>query len=665
MIKYDSKTTTSKNFFDYYRNFENYLTKIKVFQSKIDKEIIEQANLFSKHLNVRNSECLADFKTMVNITYEGKKNLEKSKHKYFDSCKLSAEQEKLVIKTMDNREKNLATDEEIEHSHNILLKLRTQAENNCQIYKSDLAKTNKLFEDMEKKYYFPIIEKVKLHEESRMNFLKFQFEKFSQILEEFTVATYDFLNRLNNSVSMVKVEEDIKLFDEKFNFLYKNNERIPREEFLNYDIYRRNLEKMLSNNDIGGVPTNMNLIQHIEDYSTTLTEKDMSVSQNLSEEKEKNMIHNYFRELQENENEMNLEEYTIIHKKIDNNIPFSKVFIDILLVYYKQNIFIEVKNYENLHHFANIFHLIINNTEIKKELFQMNFAVIYVAEKTFYRNPENNSEKIYLCKLLSKNKIYQDKSFWVELIGIKISTLIEQKIAIEIQKREKELNNSSVIVSQNNSMESSASSGKNKNLMSSIGSKVKNLFGSSIMKENKVIESSMIQTTIYEQIKSNEASLVVKEYITHFANYSYDVSDAIDIIVELSQKYNYDKEKVSYFISILNSNMFTVKNKSLNASTLYGDNSKIMRVTKKNKNSLATAKEFSKHLKLNDKCMSVLAYSLKYLNIKEFPILIQLNKTSQKKLSRIIYKNVLINYNNLNNKMRLEIWKNLLNIVKL
>ena len=654
MIKYDSKTTMSKHFFDFYRNFENYLGKIKSFQIKIDKDINEPSNLFMKHLNGRYTECMGEFKSMVATTYEGKKIVEKAKHRYFDACKLSAEQEKLVIKTMDNREKNLSSDDEVEHAHNILIKLRTQAENNCQNYKFELTKTNKLYEEIEKKYYFPILDKLKLHEESRINFVKFHFEKFGQILEEFTVATYDFLNRMNTSIQMVKVDEDLKIFDEKFNFLYKINERIPREEFLNYDIYRRNLEKMMSNNQVGSSVSNLNLINNMEEFTTEVSETEFNLSQNSNEDKDKNLVNNFFRNIKDHDKEINLEEYALLHKKFDNNIPFSKFFIDRLLVNYKQNLFIEIKNYENLHLLANLFNIIINNIEVKKEMFEMNFAIIYIAEKTFFRDQNNPAEKIYLCKLLSRNKIYNEKKFWMELIKIKINSLIELKIGAEIQKREKEQNHNS---SNNQADSHSPVNTKNKNLISSIGSRVKNLFGSSVIKENKIIESSMIQANLYDQIKNNEASLVVKEYITHFSNFSYDVSEAIDIIVELSQKYSYEKEKVSYFISFLNSNLFTIKNKT---SKRYHYSSPVSIKTYSSSN-----KEFSKHLKLNDNCMSIIAYSLKFLKIKEYPVLISLNKTSQKKLSKTIYKNVLLRCGDVNNKTRLEIWKNLLKIVNL
>jgi len=125
--------------------------------------------------------------------------------------------------------------------------MRNIAENNCQNYKYELSKTNKIFEDNEKKY-FPIIEKMKLNEENRISFVKFHFEKFGKIMEEFNLSSFELSNRLNNSFVEINSDEDLRDFDEKFNFKYKNNERIPKEEFLNYDIYRKNLEKILGVN---------------------------------------------------------------------------------------------------------------------------------------------------------------------------------------------------------------------------------------------------------------------------------------------------------------------------------------------------------------------------------------------------------------------------------
>jgi len=57
---------------------------------------------------------------IVNTTYDAKKTLEKTKHKYFESYKHVIEQEKTVIKILNDREKNYSTDEEVTQAHGIL-----------------------------------------------------------------------------------------------------------------------------------------------------------------------------------------------------------------------------------------------------------------------------------------------------------------------------------------------------------------------------------------------------------------------------------------------------------------------------------------------------------------------------------------------------------------
>ena len=50
---------------------------------------------------------------------DGKKNLDKTKNKYFDSYKLIIEQEKAVIKLFKDKEKNLITEDQISQAHGI------------------------------------------------------------------------------------------------------------------------------------------------------------------------------------------------------------------------------------------------------------------------------------------------------------------------------------------------------------------------------------------------------------------------------------------------------------------------------------------------------------------------------------------------------------------
>ncbi len=268
-----------------------------------------------------------------------------------------------------------------------------------------------MFEENEKKY-FPLIEKLKLTEENRISFVKFHFERFAKCLEEYNNAQVELVSRMNNALVEIKEDEDMKLFDEKFNFLYKNNERIPREEFLNYDIYRRNLEKLMA--------ANIHLSEsHHEETNEVSNEK-------LSD-KEK-LVDIVFNEIRIKDDEIAIEDLGVIMNNLNNNLSFSKLLIDRLLVVYKKKLSINIPNYQNFHHLSNILLSVINNIDMNNEFFELNFAIIYISEKTYYLNPNNKTNRIYLCNYISKNKLISNRSFWVELIEIKICSMVEQRI---------------------------------------------------------------------------------------------------------------------------------------------------------------------------------------------------------------------------------------------
>ncbi len=60
------------------------------------------------------------FIQIITSTHESKNKLEKAKHKYFDFCKLAVEQEKLVLKLYQDKEKNQATEDEIKIAHGMI-----------------------------------------------------------------------------------------------------------------------------------------------------------------------------------------------------------------------------------------------------------------------------------------------------------------------------------------------------------------------------------------------------------------------------------------------------------------------------------------------------------------------------------------------------------------
>ncbi len=445
-----------------------------------------------------------------------------------------------------------------------------------------------------------------MNEENRISFIKFHFEKFSQVLSEQAQSGLELVERMNHSIEKINAEDDINSFNVRFNYTYVNHTRIPKEEFINYDIYRRNLEKVMAANSLA-----------LENSSDASTEQG---SVNQPEDREK-LIDNFFKEIRTREDEISIEDLGMLMENLYNNMPFCKLLIDRFLIVYKSCLSVNIPNYQNFHHLGNILLTMINSLDVKSEYFEMNFAIIYISEKTHYINPDNNINKIYLCSVISKNKFLADKVYWINLIEIKINSMTENRLNKEYNKDKNKIEN---------------------NIFSM--TKMKNM-----LTGKKQDLREIVPPHIYEFVKTSEATSVLREYIPHFANFNIDVSMAIDIIVDLSVKYSFHKDKVSYFISILNSNLFTIKNKSLSEKI---DIEKIF-----------FNKEYKKYQKLIDPIITTFAFSMKYLPTQDCLNTLLLNKTYNRKLVKILYKNLLFKYNSMDMMTRLLFWKNILRIV--
>ena len=84
---------------------------------------------------------------------------------------------------------------------------------------------------------------------------------------------------------------------------------------------------------------------------------------------------------------------------------------------------------------------VLLNKEIQRNLFEINFAVIYIAEKTFYQKEENPFYKRYLCKLISESNEYiKSKEFWFKLLQIRIEITIDDEANIKTKTILKEEN---------------------------------------------------------------------------------------------------------------------------------------------------------------------------------------------------------------------------------
>ncbi len=330
-------------------------------------------------------------------------------------------------------------------------------------------------------------------------------------------------------------------------------------------------------------------------------------------------------------NEIEAELMSKIMDNLYDNSNFAKNLIDCVLKENRKLPFIQFYNLLNLQHFANIFNTISLHLDDKEnENFELNFAIIYIAERTFYS--KLCGDKIYLCSLLSKNKLYSTRGYWIDLMEMKLFRRVEELMT----RMESKINENS------------------ENLLNSIGLKLKGIFG----KEEEIVKENVISLlfkkenkikTIYERFPVNKKPLcdkiviselysIMKEFIPHFANFSYDISEAIDLIVEMSTKYKLRKEKISYFVTYLNSSYFTIKNTN-------------------NKK-----KQKKKQKKSSEILLDYVFQATTYLEDIDLLNILKVSKTIKSKLSKKIYR-MLLQKDNITLQRRVEIWKSILDIV--
>jgi hypothetical protein len=440
----------------------------------------------------------------------------------------------------------------------------------------------------------------------------------------------------------------------KSNIVFKNRTNDNIEMFQNSDIGSPSVS-ITTNSTTSHVTSPTKLPQINNNYvneilgMTNLADEYDFISETIgySEVYQKKLVEEFLTQLK-GENEIEVESMGKVMEILYNNNKFAKVLIDSILD--KRPLYIRFYNLHNLQHFANILNTIsLHFDHISAENYDLNFAIIYLAERTFYTPDPKFFDKVYLCSLLSKNKLYSTRTFWLDLIEMKLKKRVEDAMF----KMENKIHNTYFE--------------KDSGVFGNLGSKIGRIFGNDPKEKDKdslkdtPIISSLMQKSpeiakIYERLPLNKKNLadkvvlnqltqLINEYIPHFANFNYDISEAIDLIVEISTKYKITKEKISYFVTMLNSFMFTIKNRDSAKKNI-----------KKNLQQLnQKPNEFKMHLFLS---------SVNYLLPKDVVNILCLNKTTSAKLSKKIYRKML-NSKTITLKQRIEIWKSLLNIVSL
>ena len=630
--KYGNRSTHIKKFYEFCRIFERHLIKLLSISKKIHSELILPTNDFAKYIMNSNNTQLIELKKIFTDVINQKKKYEAIKSSYFNICKRAEKQEKALINEMN---KENSTNVSINDQNEILTNLRIQSQDECQKYKDEHKTTNDLFEVNNQKY-FNIINILKDNEEKRINYISFHLEKYISFLEEeknsldstlLSMGKGEKENTNNLIVFKVKLNEDMKIYLDKFNFIYKPNERFINENFLLYDIYRRNIETIInsSNNliqdenlDILDTPTpNFSSLPQISnDYNQNAFN---FASENIVLDNNDSIIYNnLFTEKPVNINKKLFSDFL---KKLNNDLKFCEKIIDKALgEYFYNHLYHEFKSYEQFEKMIQILIEISNNKDIQNTAFQMNLAIIYISEKGFFYDI-NNKKKIYLCKGISDDRnfnIFKDKIFWKKLLIFKINkaitNLTNQALNEETKNTQKQVNNNIQKITDD------------VKFIIDIGTGARNF---SKLREKKE-----------KEIKKKELLKIIKDFEIHLNNFNLDMVYINDIIMDISNNYLLENEQISFLICLINSNMYSIKSYDNNHNN------------KKNKNGYNGNNEnLSKKYFFTNKIINTNNIKLKqlllilnscfiFLEPKDYINIRSLNKFYYLNCQKIIYKQI-------------------------
>ena len=617
---FDHRSTNIKKLFEFSRLFERYLIKLSLLSKKISTELIGPTINFDKYLVDENSYHLMLLQNMINSTINQKKKYENIKHKYFESCQLAERQEKKLLEEMN---RSGSTNESIHSQNEILTKLRVNSQMEYQQYKNEHKITNDLYMENNKKY-FPLINILKDNEEKRINFLSFHLEKFIGVLKEEKLSLDSLLNSLDeenlikNESLTINLNEDIKLYQEKFNYVYKPGLRFINEEIVLYDIYRRNIEaiinnnKKFTNNNFGKLSVNeinLNNSMLIE-YNQRFFEFDKNSEKMALDQNDSLVYKNLF---DNNPLNVNHKLFSLFENKLRNDSKFATTILDKMLCeYFQTKIYHQFKNKDQFYRVSQVLTDICMNKDLanySSPNFDINFVIIYIAERGFFLDEKNKRK--YLCSVLGeKGNIFKEKEFWKNLLIFKINSSIKKLTDKEMKEDLKEKNK-----------KKSKVQGAVKFLID-IGTK-----GSAKQaKKLKKIKEKKEKELRYKALIS-----ILKEFVSHFPNFNLDMPICNDIVMEIGTEYNLEKDEIMYLISFINSNMYCIKN----------NNMKQKPKSKYLINKINDSKNIKqKHLLLIINCCFMFLYPKDYIN------LIRVNKFFKNMSEKTIFKHIFLKSDN-------------------
>ena len=584
-------------------DYKNIITKIqKEFINSVESFISDQINIYKENNDELNE--------LLNCYNENKKILNNSKLNYYRSFINAREEEINQVK------KRKGSFNIIEDEVDILIKDKMEAKNNEIIYKYEIEKFNKELDIIIEKYS-KIKTKMEIAERSRISFIRTSFNKESQIFKKMLTLINNYIESTENLFS-----DDIssKIEKENINEIYKLNEEtkssinLCKEKFISYDMSQlegknnSNIKKFCFDKNV-----KINAISDkIKFYNEIIDE--LIDEPDVPKEKIAKLIEIF---QYQKENEKN-----------------DKDFLDVLVGKNKSSL--KFQNLKNLELLATpISYISLKQNSIFSGNFELNFPIIFIAERFYYQNKVNNN-KVYLSAILSRNKLYKTKLFWKNVIELKL-----------VKKLEDDISRLKNVPTQ---------SEKRKSLLGKLGDKI----GLNTSNKNSLLAKTRIisliknynsldqnKISILDKMATNEMYLILKKSIFNFSNFNFPSVQSLDLISRIALEYKIPNEQMNYLVIY-----YKVSNHTIRQLLPHEKNKEIEdNINEKYSN------EKYKNIKILSSC-------IQFLDYKDYNNLLLTSKYYNQRLKKKIYKYIL-RQKNTTLKTRLGIWSNILNIKQL
>ena len=591
-----------ENFKKFNNDYKNIILKIQnELINSVESFITNQVNIYKENNDELNGLLL--------YYNNNQKILNNSKFNYYKSYYNAQEEEKNQIK------KRKGSFNIIEDESDIILRDKMEARNNEIIYKYEIEKHNKELDIIIEKYS-KIKTKIETAEKGRISFIKASFDKQKSILKNLSNLLNNYIEKTENlftdeiskKIEQDKIKEIFKLSEETKNSIILNKkkfispENIEKQENYNSFIKKCSFDKSVKIEKE---------IENSEFYNKLIDE--LIGDDDVQKEKIAKLIE-IFQYQEENENN-------------------EKDFLDALVGKNKSSL--KFQNLKNLELLATpISYISLKQNSIFSGNFEINFQIIFIAERFFYQNKVNNN-KVYLSAILSKNKFYRTKLFWQNVIELKLVKKLEDDIT--------RLKNVSAPIEKRKSILGKL--GDKMGLNSSRNSFLSKMRIMPLIKNYNSLEQSKMN--ILDKMAINEMYLILKKSIPNFSNFNFPSIQSLDLISNISREYKINNEQINYLVIY-----YKVSNHTIRQLLPHEKNKDVDDIIEEK-----ISNEKHKNIKILSNC-------IQFLDYKDYNNLLLTSKYYNQKLKKKIYKYIL-RQESTSMKTRLQIWSNILKIKEL